>query len=316
MIFAWTAPLITCFWASYIDYHMYHSYERLKKRYFYLYPMVVNTVFIIINFFTPFIFSVSAENVYSREPFMWLIVVLNTTVVVYKWTDAFKHRDRINQEIVISMLAFILLPALAAGIQVLVFGAFIMWPVMSITIVVSYLYLETISTARDYLTKLMSRHRIDDHVDYLINTQKEFGLGIIDLNGFKRINDNYGHHNGDRALQIFARALRNNFLYGSIIGRYGGDEFIIITKPMDDKEIKLCCYRLTKEVEKIVAKEGLPFNIGYSFGYQAWQKEDNYSYEELFALADKKMYEEKQMYEENQISEDRKMLEDKQIPKI
>lgn len=293
MLFAWLTPLITCLWASYIDYHMYHSYARLKRLIFFIHPMIINTLFIIINFFTPFIFSVSADNVYAREPFMWLIVIMNTSVVIYRWVDALRHKDKINREIVIAMLAFILLPAFAAALQVLIYGAFIIWPIMAITIVVSYIYLETISTSKDYLTSLMSRHRVDEHVDYLINNKKTFGLAIIDLDDFKKINDTYGHTYGDKALKIFAKALKQNFTDKPIIGRYGGDEFIVITKPYNNAEIIKCCDDLSQSLKSLSVETDLPFEILYSFGYHIWQPKDNHTYEALFQLADKKMYENK-----------------------
>jgi diguanylate cyclase (GGDEF)-like protein len=293
LLFSWSTPLITCVWASYIDFHMFHSYSRLKKRWFYLQAMIIMIIFMIVNLFTPFIFSVSENNVYSREPYMWLIIVLNTSMVIYKWIDAYKNKDKINRQIVVSMLAFLLLPTIAAVIQVLVYGAFIIWPIMSITIIVFYIHLETVSTSTDYLTGLMSRFRMDDHINYLIGKKESFGLVIIDLDDFKFINDKYGHAFGDKALRLFSKNLKKSFNKNSIVGRFGGDEFIIITKSLTNTEIAINFNKLSKKITETSLVNNIPFDINYSLGYHFWEKNENLSYEELLNLADKDMYKNK-----------------------
>jgi diguanylate cyclase (GGDEF)-like protein len=293
LLFSWSSPLITCVWASYIDYHMFHSLKRLKKRWFYMQPMIIMTIFMIINFSTPFIFSVNENNIYSREPFVWLIILLNTSMVIYKWVDAYKHKDKINRQIVVSMLAFLLLPTIAAVAQVLIYGAFIIWPIMSITIIVFYIHLETVSTSTDYLTGLMSRYRVDDHISYLINKKQKFGLVIIDLDDFKNINDEFGHAFGDKALRIFSKNLKSSFSKNAIVGRFGGDEFIIITKTLTETEIAINFNKLSKRIKEVSSENKIPFEIKYSFGYYIWDKKDNLNYEELLDLADKDMYKNK-----------------------
>jgi len=89
-------------WASYIDYNIFGSLERLKRRYYYLFPMIISAILIVINFFSPFIFSVSSENVYSRERFMWLLVIQNTMLLIYLWREAVKNRKNIKNEVIFS----------------------------------------------------------------------------------------------------------------------------------------------------------------------------------------------------------------------
>jgi len=305
MLFAWSTPLITCVWISYIDYHMHGSYERLKKGMYFMQPMIIMTLFILINFFQPFIFSVNESNVYSREPFMWLIILLNTSALFYKWLDVYLHRGIVRNNVVFAMFIFILLPSIAAIIQVFVYGAFIIWPIMSVTLVISYIYLETVSTSTDYLTGLKTRSRIDDHVDYLINQGKPFGLALIDLDKFKEINDQYGHVFGDLALQVFAKAISSSFLSKEIVGRYGGDEFIIITHNHSHEKVGLISENILKNLRIEEAKAELPFQIAFSLGYQRWNKNSNHSYSDILNTADQKMYLNK-LNKETLFSEDKK----------
>lgn len=293
MLFAWSTTLLTCIWASYIDYHMFASVDRLKQRFYYLHPMIINTVFIIINFFTPFIFSVSENNVYSREKFMWLIVIQNAALLIYLWREAFKNRKTINNEIIFSILLFVILPAFASAIQVIVYGAFVLWPTMAVTIVITYIFLETISTSKDYLTGLLSRHRLDNHIDYKIGLRKPFGVIMIDLDGFKKINDEYGHISGDRALKIFSKALITSASDEMIIGRYAGDEFLVITKVLSDIELSEYKIELENNLRKLEIKDEIQYKVEFSMGYSSWCLDDNYDYETLINTADSNMYQQK-----------------------
>jgi len=290
MLFAWSTPLITCAWTSYIDYHIFKSIERLRRRWFYVHALIVNTIFMIINLFTPFIFSVSPDNVYAREPFMWLIVAMNSVFLMYISMVAYKNRHRINKEIVISILLFIFMPAVAAFIQVVVYGAFVLWPTMAISIVITYIFLETVSTSKDYLTGLTSRHRVDDYIDFLIASKTNFGLIMIDLDKFKEINDTYGHINGDQALKVFSKVLKQTFKQAKVVGRYAGDEFIVVTEVLTPKELEHTMKQLRREIdiERDIIK--FDYKIEFSLGYQTWDKEKNYDYETLVNLTDQKMY--------------------------
>ncbi|MBI9010704.1 MAG: GGDEF domain-containing protein [Clostridiales bacterium] len=294
MLFAWSTPIITCAWASYLDYHLYGSYERLKKRWFYIQPLVINSVFIIINFFQPFIFSVSSENVYQREPFMWLIVVVNTLTFFYICYLAYKKKESINKEILIVLLMYTFMPVLAAGIQVLVYGAFILWPTMAITVVLTYIFLETVSTSKDYLTGLVSRHRMDDYLEYMLEQKNVFTLVMIDLNDFKMINDTYGHVKGDIALQVFSKALKEVFHQAKLVSRYAGDEFVLILEKYTEKEILDEFDKLRDNLFVIQQSKELPFLITFSYGYHLNDPSKDYNYQTIMNITDLKMYEHKE----------------------
>jgi diguanylate cyclase (GGDEF)-like protein len=85
---------------------------------------------------------------------------------------------------------------------------------------------------RDAVTGLFNRRVLVEGLHHLISeiehTHEHFSVIIIDLDRFKRINDNYGHLNGDAVLQRFARILEEQVRPQDIIGRYGGEEFLVI----------------------------------------------------------------------------------------
>lgn len=294
MIFAWLTTSITCAWASYVDYRMFGSIERLRKRWFYIQPMIGNTILVIVNMFVPVVFSVSPENVYARQPMMWLIVLFNSMCLLYIVQLAYKNRTKIQKEIIFVILMFVCMPAVVAGLQVLIYGVFIMWPTMAIALVITYIFLETISTSREYLTVLFSRNRVNEYIDYMLSMKKSVGVIMIDLDMFKKINDTYGHHSGDEALRIFAGALKNVFSEERMVARYAGDEFIVVTKLFGQEKLEAYEKKLKDVLNHVKLEHTLPYDICFSMGYHSTDNDVSPSYEQMLQAADKKMYAAKQ----------------------
>ena len=80
----------------------------------------------------------------------------------------------------------------------------------------------------DSLTKVVQRKHIFNYINYLIENNTIFSLIMLDLDNFKLINDNYGHSNGDKVLVEIADKLVEYVGDRGIVGRFGGDEFIIV----------------------------------------------------------------------------------------
>jgi len=84
----------------------------------------------------------------------------------------------------------------------------------------------------DSLTRLNNRRAFDEQLDIQVRLMKRMGrpisLLVIDLDGFKRYNDRYGHLTGDQVLKSMASLLSNSVRNSDIIARYGGEEFVVI----------------------------------------------------------------------------------------
>jgi diguanylate cyclase (GGDEF)-like protein len=81
---------------------------------------------------------------------------------------------------------------------------------------------------RDALTGLANRHNIDERLEWRITHGQAFCVVLLDLNGFKQVNDTYGHLAGDSLLKQFAEELRSNARPSDVVGRWGGDEFVMV----------------------------------------------------------------------------------------
>ncbi len=119
----------------------------------------------------------------------------------------------------------------------------------------------------------------------------EVALMVMDLDNFKDINDQHGHHTGDRALCEVARVLRAAIRPYDICVRYAGDEFIVVLSGCNIEEANQKRHELQKEVDEVYfeARPGKRLRLGISVGVAVFPR-DGEPYEEIVAIADTRMY--------------------------
>ena len=125
--------------------------------------------------------------------------------------------------------------------------------------------------------------------------RKKIPLSVIlfDLNKFKPINDNFGHHEGDFALKQFAEVMRSVFRESDVIGRLGGDEFVAMLTDSSDEQIAIILDRFRTEMDAMNKVINKPYLIEYSAGVARFSYDTDQSFEEMIAQADAAMYEKK-----------------------
>jgi diguanylate cyclase (GGDEF)-like protein/putative nucleotidyltransferase with HDIG domain len=122
----------------------------------------------------------------------------------------------------------------------------------------------------------------------------EVALLVMDLDNFKEINDNHGHHVGDRALREVATVLRSGIRPYDICVRYAGDEFIVVLSGCGADEAERKRVELQRTVDEVLfeARPGRRLPLAISVG-AAIYPQDGDSYEALLATADSRMYRDK-----------------------
>lgn len=141
----------------------------------------------------------------------------------------------------------------------------------------------------DSLTNISNRTAIDIMFKKLDNNYKSRVIIVcFDLNDFKYVNDNYGHHIGDELLCVFSNIMNKTFGRIGFIGRMGGDEFIaiLVNKTIKEVEIKL------KEINHLILhyNNNNIYKIKISHGYEVRECGDTISLLNIYKSADKKMY--------------------------
>ena len=232
-----------------------------------------------------------------------VLVALPTALVVVLaftsyWThalfyiDAFVQSRRVESlqtKAIYRTLAFFAIPALVGGTFQVVYSV----PGLCVGIMISMLLLyiiyqeQLIST--DPLTGLNNRNRFETYMLSLfsnVDQAEDVYLLMMDADGFKQINDRYGHVEGDHALQAISAALKEVCsASGGFIARYGGDEFVVLQKAVAEQDIMHLCATINDELARAEVPYLLRMSIGYARvgdGVDTWQ--------DLLRAADAELY--------------------------
>ena len=167
----------------------------------------------------------------------------------------------------------------------------------SSTILMLLIYIQSMEAqiSLDPLTQLNNRGQLMRYVSQrsnLYRADRATYVIMLDINDFKAINDNFGHAEGDRALTITAGALKKAISRHSMpafLGRYGGDEFILIIHPESENDPTTLIAEIRERIESDCLSDGTPYIISISAGYDKLISEQD-SFQQCIQRADHKLY--------------------------
>ena len=146
----------------------------------------------------------------------------------------------------------------------------------------------------DSLTKIFNRFKLDEIMEYELEKSKRykhtFSLIMVDLDDFKKVNDHFGHQTGDDVLRIIADILSTNTRTSDTVGRWGGDEFMLICPETKAAEAEITA----EKIRNVVDKSYFP-KIGHltiSAGVASYIAPDD-TQESMLSRADLALYEAK-----------------------
>ncbi|MBN1413081.1 MAG: GGDEF domain-containing protein [Spirochaetales bacterium] len=150
----------------------------------------------------------------------------------------------------------------------------------------------------DELTKLNNRRGfsglVEAYFKLAVRRNEEFSLFYFDLDGLKKINDTYGHKEGDNAICLAAGILKKTFRHSDILGRLGGDEFAALCDRIGSGEVDPVVKRLIVEMDKVNASSSKPYKISLSYGIAVHTQSIPFaSVEDMMVKADSDLYEQR-----------------------
>lgn len=153
---------------------------------------------------------------------------------------------------------------------------------------------------RDPLTGLFNRNGLGEMAEKMFERAKripaQFVLLFIDIDDFKKVNDIYGHPEGDLALNEFGKLLRGSFREYDIIARMGGDEFVVLLEEMNHAPANVIPEaRLRSAVEAWTKGNARRAFLGVTIGQTSRAAGSEMSLEEMIALADAELVRRKSM---------------------
>ena len=148
--------------------------------------------------------------------------------------------------------------------------------------------------SRDALTGLDNRQGVESKVQRRIAAQQRFCVAMLDLNGFKEVNDRHGHEAGDDLLRQFSSELRSTSRATDVVGRWGGDEFMVVldgTLPDAQARVQRIQEWVLGSYTVQKASEESKIDMTAAVGLAEWRPGE--TLKEVVARADALMYEDK-----------------------
>lgn len=225
----------------------------------------------------------------NNKPALWLVIGLYIflgTCLLLRIYFAWRQKTE-TPELLLAAPALLLLALFTANaLQTYVFYFLMHWrQIIQLEQLANYD--TTGAMRRNYFIELLEK--MTRRAQFL---GSEVALIFIDLDRFKLINDNYGHHNGDLALQHFAKIVSNNLRVGDIFGRFGGEEFVIALNNSNAQQAYALANRIRVQLNQqaLVTSNGKIY-MSASFGLACHRLEGDSA--ELIKQADLAMYQAK-----------------------
>ena len=289
--------MIGYLWAKFIMVHMNIPFSDIRRN-IYRTIGLISIVLLVINIFYPLVFSMS-DGRYQRG-FAYIIFLIFAAFYILDSLYLYVKRVKKNGSLKLFPVHIFLIPViLGVVIQAFFVEIAITWTSIAISVagIMTALKNEIIFT--DCLTGLYNRVYLEFLHKRACNKKDCWVSGImIDLNGFKQINDNYGHAEGDLALCIVADLLRKSFSEYGVVTRYAGDEFVIMLNTTDDQLIQKIIKSAKKNFVTENEKNDKLYQLSASMGY-AITNLSNETIDDFMNRIDEQMYQDKMKYYEH-----------------
>ncbi len=141
------------------------------------------------------------------------------------------------------------------------------------------------------LNRRAMRQRFDQEVSRCGRLKEKFGLIVFDIDHFKQINDSYGHRVGDRVLREVAQSMEQRKRGEDVLGRIGGEEFMVFLPHHDHEATLKAAQRLREAVKEATSSiKGMETSGVTISGGVALYPDDGTSWDQLYVAADRRMY--------------------------
>ena len=256
---------------------------------------VVETTLLLLNFFFPVVFYLDENNIYHRCSYYWVFLIAGALMILYGYIYYFLSKIKNPSLRYFPVWQFLTPILLAVVIQSMIYGVSLLPVGFALAFTGLVICLQNECIYIDKLTGVYNRYELDRFKKgSFVLKKEEIGVLMLDLNGFKAINDNYSHEEGDAALVAFADILIGVIQSEGIVVRFAGDEFIIIIRKFKDRKISDYKEKIHSAVTDYNAVSGKPYQLSVAVGGDVFPYDSKAS--DFVEKIDHLMYADKEEY--------------------
>ncbi|MGO5542041.1 GGDEF domain-containing protein [Blautia sp. HCP3S3_H10_1] len=258
--------LIGYTWARFIMTHLNIPFTDTRRK-IYRIGGLVACLLLIINIFYPLVFSIN-DGVYQRGPAYSVFLFFAVLYILDSLYLYARCRKKVGTLKLFPVQVFFVPIIIGVTVQAFFIEIAITWTSIAIAIAGIMTALKNEIIFLDCLTGLYNRGYLEFLQKQAYKKKNVWVSGfMIDLNGFKQINDNYGHSEGDVALKIAADLLRKSFGEYGVVTRYAGDEFVVMLNTTDEQLVQSLIQRAKQNFEAENKTNRKPYQLSASMGY-------------------------------------------------
>lgn len=282
---------ICVLWFRYIRVITMPDYKQSRGlRYFENFCVVAFVLFTLISCFTGWLFYIDSYNRYQRGPLFFVVVVLSFIFLFAGYVYVFIIHKNLEKRL-LSTLILYSLPLLFGGIiQTLFIQSNVLWPSMTLSLLIMYIGIQNDLLFLDDLTGLPNRKRFSWILSRRISSarkERAFGLMLIDLDKMRLINERFGYTEGDLALKLFARWLLFVFKERGLVFRFSGDSFAVIVSLNSYDELIQIRNEVYAKLDVWNKSLGKKWTIAINIGAAPYIPEDNLDFDSFISSVDK-----------------------------
>lgn len=283
------------FWCLYARYQLTMNANDTTVRILLAVPAFIGIVLSALSCFSRLFFYIDENNVYHRGEYYWFFLVIIMAYLLYALFYIIANRKKVEKAIYYSLLIFALPPFIGGAVQALFYGVSLVWPGAALSLLIIYIYVQKSQLHTDHLTGLYNRRRLDAYLERSLAQAGHNGIGciLLDIDGFKAINDTHGHAIGDQALIDLAGILKQSVGRESFLARYGGDEFVVILHAGDSASVEKTVNAININVASYNLNSEAPYEIRLSVGYDVFHNVARCTREHVLHHIDTLMYQNK-----------------------
>lgn len=293
-------------WLEYVVARLYlrHRPGRAEK-WPLLIPAILSTAFVAATPFTGWVYTLSEANVYHRGQYLWVVFAASllywaagTVIVLHEMRHPTRSREKSEYWTLLVFPSFIVIGYI---LQMRFYGLSIVWICVAVSMLIIFIDMQNDLLSRDKLTGLYNRGQTNAQLLWEISRLRGTGglllVAMFDLDRFKQINDRFGHLTGDQALTFTAGILKKNCRKSDFIGRFGGDEFLLIARISAPEDADKIVAHITGALAEANRAGRFPYELTLSVGCCISAPDARTTMDELINEADSKMYESKRLRE-------------------